>query len=315
MVQKNLFPRICFLLSAVSVVAAPLETALSDFVRAQSRLMGSLTFGIASEQGKRKEMEDAHSVVIGDGYGWYAVFDGHSGAEVAQLAARYMHRLASDVIPQRNLDFKKIFELFDQFLGKKEIAFEQGSTAVIALIQDGMLTVANLGDSRAVLCSGGKAVRITTDHKPTEPSERGRIKKITDKLAKDKKDDELCGVLPSGRLETLKLPLGSSLALSRAFGDRYYEPCISHEPDVFKRKLTPSDQFLILACDGLWDVMKDDDAVRFVVDRLKTSSPRVIAQELCTEALKRWDTYIKQGRSDYGDNVTLILVMLPPFPG
>lgn len=298
----------------MSVVAAPLETALSDFVRAQSRLMGSLTFGIASEQGKRPTMEDAHSVVIGDGYGWYAVFDGHSGAEVAQLAAKSLHTKATDEILKKSLDFKKLFEAFDASLDK-EIAFKQGSTAVIALIQDGMLTVANLGDSRAVLCSGGKAVRITTDHKPTEPSERGRIKKITDKLAKDEKDDELCGVLLSGRLETLKLPRGSSLALSRAFGDRYYEPCISHEPDVFERKLTPNDQFFILACDGLWDVMKDGDAVQFVVDRLKTSSPRVIAQELCTEALKRWDTYIQRGQSEYGDNVTLILVMLPPFPG
>lgn len=308
--QKTIFRCIFLFFIVFPCVPASLEMALSELVCAQSQLMGSLTFGIASEQGKRSTMEDAHSVVIGDGYGWYALFDGHGGADIAQLAAKTLHAVASDVILKKKLDFSFLFTLFNEFLDsdpeRKNKAHEQGSTAVIALIQDDILTVANLGDSRAVLCSGGKAVRITIDHKPTDPSEQERIEKISQALV-DKKG-EFCAVTDDGRIVSERRG-AYSLGVSRALGDKTYQPCVSYIPDVFTRKITPNDQFLVLACDGLWDMMSDDQVVQFVGDRLKKSNPQEIAQDLCEEALVRW-------RNTKGsDNVTIIIVTLPPLPG
>jgi serine/threonine protein phosphatase PrpC len=307
MLQKNLFLSISVFWSAVPCLGVSLETMLSDFVQAQSRLIGSLTVGIASEQGMRAALEDAHSVFIGDGYGWYAVFDGHGGAEVAQFAADAMHTIASDAIIQKSLDFKRLFELFNQYLESKNLVYkkptraqEQGSTAVIALIQDGMLTVANLGDSRAVLCRRGKAVRITTDHKPTDPSEQQRIAEKKDPYCELKKDDV-------GTLRIFSKKSGSALAVSRALGDKTFHPCISYSPDVFTRKIASDDQFLVLACDGLWDVLSDQQVVDFVLglSGMGLRNPQLLAQQLVDFALEQGST----------DNVSVILVMFPPFPG
>lgn len=306
MVQKNLLYRLPVLFFFAFSSAKTLEVTLSEFIRAQSQLIGSLTFGVAAEQGKRKTMEDAHSVVIGDGYGWYGVFDGHGGAEIAQLAARSLHTIARDAILNKKLNFTHLFTLFDDFLDgrpqRKSSAYEQGSTAVIALIQEGVLTVANLGDSRAVLCTSGKALRITKDHKATDPDEQSRIQAISRSLVEN--HEELCGII-QGYIRSEKRK-NFGLAVSRALGDKAYQPCVSFIPDIFTIKIAPEDQFLILACDGLWDVISDQQAVDFVmgVRNIGITSPDEIAQKLVSYALELGSA----------DNLTVILIMLPAFP-
>ncbi|XP_009624474.1 probable protein phosphatase 2C 75 isoform X1 [Nicotiana tomentosiformis] len=113
-----------------------------------------------------------------------------------------------------------------------------GSTAVVTILTDETIIVANCGDLRAVLSHGGSAIPLSYDHKPDRQEERARI--------------EACGgqvVFADGaRVEGI-------LAMSRAIGDNYLKPYMTSEPEITFTKREPEDECLILASDGLWDVL------------------------------------------------------------
>jgi serine/threonine protein phosphatase PrpC len=150
-----------------------------------------------------------------------------------------------------------------------------GCTAVCALVAGNQLVVANAGDSRCVLSRAGKAVALTEDHKPTNDEEFSRIMKAG-------------GFVADGRVN-------GSLNLSRALGDLEYkqvsslppeEQMVTANPEIRSLRLTDDDEFLILACDGIWDVLTNDDAVAFVRERLiKGFSPKQICEEACDYCL------------------------------
>lgn len=120
---------------------------------------------------------------------------------------------------------------------------DSGCTANVAIIREGILYVANVGDSRCVLSSNGEAVEMSTDHKPEDEIERDRITKAGGTISVD------------GRVN-------NGLNLSRAIGDHSYktnkelppeEQMISAKPDVRTHKIDPEkDEFVFLACDGIW---------------------------------------------------------------
>ncbi|KAF4730848.1 hypothetical protein FOZ62_018585, partial [Perkinsus olseni] len=126
-----------------------------------------------------------------------------------------------------------------------------GCTAVTALLTKTHLVVANAGDSRAILCRGGRVVELSHDHKPNSDEEKRRI--------------EAAG----GYVEEITLTsktqyrVNGNLNLSRAIGDHEYkkrddlkpeQQIICSTPDIIVEKLTPEDEFFVLACDGVWDV-------------------------------------------------------------
>ncbi len=206
--------------------------------------------------GKRPSMEDSDAIVTNfrtKGPLYAAIFDGHGGKKVAHLASCLLHSyLAKELASKKKIEqaFKDAFSKTDEKL-KKTIKDQSGSTVIVALIDGTKLHIANLGDSRAVISENDTAVRITKDHKTSDEKELARIKKAG-------------GFVFNGRF-------GGSLAVSRALGDFHLknekltnnEP-LSNIPDVFSRTITENSDFLILACDGLWDVIKDQDAVDFV---------------------------------------------------
>ncbi|KAK9863223.1 hypothetical protein WJX84_003873, partial [Apatococcus fuscideae] len=141
-----------------------------------------------------------------------------------------------------------------------------GCTAVVALVRGTQLLVANAGDSRCVMSRGGTAVAMTHDHKPTDTEEHDRIIKAG-------------GFITEGRVN-------GSLNLSRALGDMDYkqrrdisphEQMVTAFPEVRSLELEAGDEFLLLACDGIWDVMTNQEAVDFVGQRLRSGmAPRKV---------------------------------------
>ncbi|XP_073129460.1 probable protein phosphatase 2C 72 [Henckelia pumila] len=137
-----------------------------------------------------------------------------------------------------------------------------GTTAVVAVQQGEDLVIANLGDSRAVLGTkteeGMVAIQLTTDFKPGVPSEAERIRKCNGRVLALKEEPHI---------QRVWLPHDDSpgLAMSRAFGDfvlKYHG--IIAIPDISYHRLSPNDQFLVLASDGVWDVLRNEDVVAIV---------------------------------------------------
>jgi protein phosphatase 1B len=118
----------------------------------------------------------------------------------------------------------------------------------------------NCGDSRGLLVRNNEVVLKTLDHKPNLPAERDRITKAGGSVMIQR--------------------VNGSLAVSRALGDFEYktngemgqtEQLVSPEPDVLSIERDPKDEFVVLACDGIWDVMSNEDIRDFVRDRLRTT--------------------------------------------
>lgn len=136
---------------------------------------------------------------------------------------------------------------------------QAGCTAIVACLNGTTLHVANAGDSRAVLCrQGGAAAELSVDHKPELPSELERITAAGG------------WVSAAGRVN-------GNLNLSRAIGDLRYKAnarlpphaqIISAAPDIHVIELLPTDEFVVLACDGIWDVKSSEQVVQFVRERL-----------------------------------------------
>ncbi|XP_063222631.1 protein phosphatase 1B isoform X3 [Bacillus rossius redtenbacheri] len=265
-----------------------------------------LRYGVASMQGWRVEMEDAHCAVTGlseelPDWSFFAVFDGHAGARVsAHCADHLLESIVQSEEFQRGDDVIKgirsgFLRLDDRMRELPELASgedKSGSTAVCALISPRQVFVANCGDSRALLCRDGKPVFATCDHKPVLPAEKERI------------------IRAGGSVMIQRV--NGSLAVSRALGDYEYKnvegrgPCeqlVSPEPEVSVMDWDEGrDEFLVLACDGVWDVMTNEDLCSFVRSRLAISS------DLESIANQVIDTCLYKGSRD---NMSIVLVTFP----
>lgn len=168
-----------------------------------------------------------------------------------------------------------------------------GCTAVCALISPTHLFIANCGDSRAVLYDGKQPKFATEDHKPFHPKERKRI-------------------IDAGGTATARI--NGTLAVSRALGDFEFKkdvlrgPCeqlVSPEPEITIIERHPTDEFLILACDGIWDVMDNTDLCEFVRYKLKIEPS---LENVCSAVL---DVCLRKGSRD---NMSIIIVVFENGP-
>uniref|UniRef100_A0A669D5E1 Protein phosphatase 1G n=1 Tax=Oreochromis niloticus TaxID=8128 RepID=A0A669D5E1_ORENI len=183
---------------------------------------------------------------------------------------------------------------------------DSGTTAVVALIRGKQLIVANAGDSRCVVSERGKAVDMSYDHKPEDEVELARIKNAGGKVTMD------------GRVN-------GGLNLSRAIGDHFYkrnkslppeEQMISAMPDVKVLTLNEDHDFMVIACDGIWNVLSSQEVVDFISERIKpdqngkTRALSLIVEELLDHCLAP-DT---SGDGTGCDNMTCVIVTFRPHP-
>ncbi|XWS61622.1 hypothetical protein CRYUN_Cryun07bG0142200 [Craigia yunnanensis] len=223
-----------------------------------------MSHGLISVIGRRRVMEDAVKVSVGEiqGYDFCAVYDGHGGAEVANACRDRMHRLVVKEVEERTrggegLEWEKVMEAcfakMDEEVsgdkgGAKDVVLKtMGSTAVVVLIGREEVVVANCGDSRAVLCRGGTAVALSRDHRPDNPDERVRVEAAGGRVI-NWNGSRVLGVL----------------ATSRSIGDQYLKPYVISKPEVSVTERTKSDTFVVLASDGLWDVVSNEIACEVV---------------------------------------------------
>ncbi|XP_034942633.1 protein phosphatase 1B isoform X2 [Chelonus insularis] len=265
-----------------------------------------LRYGVASMQGWRVEMEDAHRAITGlegglSDWSYFAVFDGHAGALVSAHSAEHLLDSIVETEEFKSEDvIKGIHSGFLRFDHKMRDLPEMsedksGSTAVCAFISPKHIYIANCGDSRAVLYSSRCPVFSTRDHKPALPAEKERIQAAGGSVMVER--------------------VNGSLAVSRALGDYEYKnvegrgPCeqlVSPEPEIFVRdRDMEHDEFLVLACDGIWDVMTNEDLCNFIYSRL------LLTDDLEDVTNQVIDTCLHKGSRD---NMSIVLVTFPAAP-
>lgn len=248
---------------------------------------------------------------------YFAVFDGHGGARASRFAAEHLHHTLGLKFPKgetENLDklVKKClldtFRLTDEEFLKKassqKPAWKDGTTATCMLAVNHMVYVANLGDSRAVLCrmerdkeSGNQkcvTLALSKEHNPTIYEERMRIQRAGGTV----RDGRVLGVLE----------------VSRSIGDGQYKRCgVISTPDLRRCQLTPNDRFIVLACDGLFKVFSAEEAVKYVLGVLEDGT--VERREGQTQEESHYDAACQRLASEAvrrgcADNVTVILVSI-----
>ncbi|KAJ1394897.1 PPM-type phosphatase domain [Sesbania bispinosa] len=197
-------------------------------------------------QGKMDHgMEDyvfaQHKKLNGYDLGLYAIFDGHSGRDVAKyLQSHLFENILSEPDFWRNPvhAVKKACKATDDEILESIADSHGGSTAVAAILINGVkLVVVNVGDSRAISCKNGLAKQITVDHDPEK--EKDLVESRGGFVSKKP------GSVPR---------VDGQLAMTRAFGDGKLKEHITAEPDVMIQKIGEDTEFIILASDGLWKV-------------------------------------------------------------
>ncbi|GFZ08404.1 DNA-binding protein phosphatase 1 [Actinidia rufa] len=251
----------------------------------ESEFIPILRSGAWADVGFRSSMEDVYVCVDNfmHDYGiknfseepnaFYGVFDGHGGKHAADFACSHLPRF---IVEDEDFPMEIERAITSAFLQTDtafaeacslDAALASGTTALAALVVGSSLIVANAGDCRAVLCRQGKAIEMSRDHKPVSLQERKRIEAF-------RREGSAGGPL-------------------------------SAEPELMSTRLTKEDEFLIIGCDGIWDVFMSQNAVDFARRRLQEhNNPAMCSKDLVEEALKRKS----------GDNLAVVVVCFHPQP-
>lgn len=277
----------------------------------------SFKVGVAENKNTtfRNKMEDVHTYIANFAervdWGYFAIFDGHAGKDTARWCGNNLHTLLEEEIEKSNDnsssppstpitgkndlrdDLYKCFVKADELIEKSGQG-KSGCTAAVAVLrwessidepvvhtktENGgkfdfkptenhkrMLYTSNVGDLRIVLYRAGKAYRLSYDHKATDIHEISRIE-------------------DNGGL-VLKNRVNGVLAVTRSLGDTYMKLLVIGIPFTTATEITPDDEFIIIGCDGVWDVMSDSHACKVVLGLFKQGlTPVQAAKKLCQLAI------------------------------
>ena len=314
------------------------ELRPSDTIKIGSLVLRVNRFNIgkAEDKGnKQRSMEDK-SVIIQDfavsdslDFSFFAVFDGHSGTTCVRHVAECLpivlrqYLLKSegtiseyDLFDQQEKFYSFMNKVVNQSIQETDFAFyddygdyslTSGSTGVIVLIVGDRIICANVGDSRAILSRKRKPICLSRDHKPSDPDEKLRIEEAGGRVLADR--------------------VNGVLATSRSFGDFKYkvvsnysdtfnkqgngEDIVSCRPEIRTHTIDyTQDEFIVIACDGLYDNLSNQQIIDFVHDKysampIGSQDTQKIVRELVQFAKT---TNIKN--TNVCDNITTILIPL-----
>lgn len=272
-----------------------------------------LLYGVSAMQGWRISMEDAHTTVLDllasnaeaskthpTKLSFFGVFDGHGGDKVALFAGENIHNIIAKQDTFKTGNYEQALK--DGFLATdrailNDPKYEEevsGCTACVSLIAGDKLYIANAGDSRSVLGVKGRAKPLSFDHKPQNEGEKARITAAG-------------GFVDFGRVN-------GNLALSRAIGDFEFkksaelapeQQIVTAYPDVMVHDLGDDDEFLVIACDGIWDCQSSQAVIEFVRRGIATKQD---LDKICENMM---DNCLASNSETGGvgcDNMTMIIV-------
>ena len=253
-------------------------------------LLENNTHGIFSTGPKNEDR-----VVFQKGRNIFAgVYDGHGGKLTSNFIKQNIVNIYSNIqtnsITERlALTYKKLesdlYNYYKSIQGKDM----SGSTACSVMVTPTTIYVANTGDSRCILSKEGKAIALTIDHKPNNSVEYKRIQDNNEKNAVS-----YTGVYRIG-----------GLAVSRVFGDFYIKDrykSVIYNPDIFVAKRNEYQDFLVIASDGLYDVMSNQEIVNFIHEQFKTTfNLNTVAKKLVYYSIYTKNTM---------DDVSVIIILL-----
>lgn len=271
------------------------------------------SFGHASVQGWRRTNEDGHVAHMWPkpDNGFFAIVDGHSGDAVAKATQKQLISALKSELPPYFVDANEDVDSLERLENTLKDAFLRhdrnmaddvtvrltyaGSTCVSVFVSASHVTFANLGDSRGIFVRDGRVLFATRDHKPADDDETARIYAAG-------------GTVMNGRID-------GALAVSRSFGDYTFKnrsdlprnrQKVSPEPEITSISRSGGVEYILLACDGVWDVMDARAAVIYVNQQFaKKRSPQYACSKLVTKCLALGSQ----------DNISALIVMLTPFSG
>ena len=245
--------------------------------------------GVATEQNRRPYQEDRYTrAPIRDIHGkkigqFFAVYDGHGGDKVSSLLKKKLHKKFADQLYKGKSE-KKAFEKALSRIEQEALEnYSDGSTVVAAYLDypTKMVHFINVGDSRLLVQNGP----ATEDQKPDNPQEKKRIEDA------------------GGKVEFYGVARVKGLAVARSIGDRSIKKVgkgqVIATPEYGQYQLTQDNAFMILASDGIWDKIDNENATMLIKNALSYGhSCKTAAHLLKDEAIKRGS----------GDNITVMVV-------
>ncbi|KAL9245154.1 hypothetical protein vseg_018836 [Gypsophila vaccaria] len=216
---------------------------------------------LVSKKGRREHLEDRF-IVISDVFddpnqAFFGVIDGHGGQEAANYVANNLGRnVLKELENLKDADYHGIelaisggYSQTDKEFLRQGLA--SGACTASVLLKNGQLYAANVGDCRVVLSRTGLATRLTNDHCLSREDERRRI-------------ENSGGFVQNYNNGVWRVQ--GTLAVSRAFGDQHLKEWIICDPEIQHLPLSSDCQFLILASDGLWNKVSDQEAIDVVLN-------------------------------------------------
>ncbi|CAK82162.1 unnamed protein product (macronuclear) [Paramecium tetraurelia] len=260
------------------------------------------------------ESQNCGLIGICDGHG----VNGHFVSDIIkQRLPIYLEFQLQSQNPDMEECFKNAFELTNsEILQSSFDTALSGSTTVIAMIQQNQLWTANVGDSRAILCrncNGWRSIPITRDHKPSDESEKQRILQAGGRIQTSRGDLKIMryyidffGNNVGPERVWLSYIDAPGLAMTRSMGDKIgAQAGVSSIPEVFQFTLSQNDKFLVIASDGVWEYLSNEEVMNIVVPYYEKGELDQAGEKLMMEAINSWKL-----NSPGRDDITFIIVQL-----
>eukprot|EP00878_Enallax_costatus_P000689 GHUV01000798.1.p1 GENE.GHUV01000798.1~~GHUV01000798.1.p1 ORF type:complete len:644 (+),score=188.14 GHUV01000798.1:1116-3047(+) len=224
-------------------------------------------------------------------------FDGHGGDTVSKHLAQHMTQRISSQLQGKDVNsnaavaqaLAAAFGSIDRELRLAKTARLTGSTAVVALVTNSMIHISSCGDSRAIICQGFEAIQPVQDHTPLREDERARIQRLGGQI-----------------FQRNGMRVMGALAMSRAIGDHALRPYgVTADPDVAHHERCDSDDYLILASDGLWNVLSNKDVACIIQLLISELSAIGLSRAQISALLPKILTRIALQRGST-DNITIL---------